>query len=319
MRYKPFGKTGMKVSEMTLGTWGIGGAGWDDYSEESRLDAIRAAVECGVNLIDTAPAYNAGVAEQYVGKVLQELGVRQKMFIATKCGTEFINGGYVRDCSRETIIRQCETSLRNLRTDYLDLYLIHWPDGKTPVEETMEALNILKRQGKILHVGVSNFTQEQMEEAGRYCPLEVCQTQYSLVNRKDEARLQWAAAQGMGVMTYGSLGGGILTGAIREKKAYAPSDSRSRFYKHFQEPVFSQIMKLLGEMDRLSADRGNVPLAQIALNWPAQKPFVSSCIVGAQTRGKVEENAAAFGWSLTPEEIAALDGALARYLDGVEF
>ena len=100
MRYKPFGKTGMKVSEMTLGTWGIGGAGWDDYSEESRLDAIRAAVECGVNLIDTAPAYNAGVAEQYVGKVLQELGVRQKMFIATKCGTEFINGGYVREIGR---------------------------------------------------------------------------------------------------------------------------------------------------------------------------------------------------------------------------
>lgn len=314
MRYKAFGCTGMQVSEMSLGTWGISGAGWDDHPEESRLDAIRAAVECGVNFIDTAPAYNAGVAEQYVGKVLKDMGVRQKIIIATKCGTEFIGGNYVRSCAPADIIRECESSLRNLQTDYIDLYLIHWPDANTPIAETMDALNRLKQQGKILHVGVCNFSKAQMEEAGRICPLEAYQAQYSMVSRDNEAQMKWAASQGMGIMAYGSLGGGILTGAIRERKTYAPSDSRNRFYKHFQEPMFSKIMEFLTVMDHLSEARDNVPLSQIALNWSAQKDFVSSCIVGAQTRARIEENAATFNWSLSPEEMTLLDNALAKHL-----
>ena len=314
MRYKSFGTTGMTVSEMALGTWGIGGAGWDERPEESRLGAIRAAVEQGVNLIDTAPAYNAGAAERFVGRVLEEMGVRQKMFIATKCGTEFINGGYVRDCSAAAVIRECEESLRNLRTDYIDLYLIHWPDGKTPFAETMDALSRLKQQGKILHVGVSNFTREQMEAAGKFCPIEVYQTQHSMVFRNNEEQMRWAAAQGMGVMAYGALGGGILTGAIRERREYAPSDSRNRFYRHFQEPMFSKIMELLKEMDQLSSARDGLPLSQIALNWSAQKAFVSCCVVGAQSENRVLENTGAFDWSLTPEEDAALEEALARHL-----
>ena len=128
MRYKQFGNTGMLVSELALGTWGIGGAGWDDQPEAARLDAIAAAVECGINFIDTAPAYNGGVAEQYIGRVVKQLGVRDKVMITTKCGTEFINGAYVRSCAPETILRECDESLKNLQTDYIDLYLIHWPD-----------------------------------------------------------------------------------------------------------------------------------------------------------------------------------------------
>ena len=127
MRYKAFGSTGLQVSEMALGTWGMGGSGWDDYSEDTRLDAIRAAVECGVNFIDTAPAYNNGVAERFVGKAVKEMGVRDKVIIATKCGNDFINGAYVRNGSRDNILRECEESLRNLQTDHIDLYLIHWP------------------------------------------------------------------------------------------------------------------------------------------------------------------------------------------------
>lgn len=315
MRYKPFGSTGMKVSELSLGTWGIGGAGWDRRPEESRLDAIRTAVDCGVNLIDTAPAYNAGEAERYVGRALEEMGARRQVYLATKCGTEFIGGAYVRDCSAQAVIRECETSLRNLRTDYIDLYLIHWPDGKTPFAETMDALARLKRQGKILHVGVSNFTRAQIEEAERFCPIEVYQAQHSMVFSNNEEQMQWAAARGMGVMAYGALGGGILTGAIRERREYDPGDSRSRFYQHFQEPMFSRIMKLLQEMDRLSAARGGVSLSQIALNWSSQKPFVSTCIAGAQSGRRVRENADAFQWSLSPAESAALDEAILRCLE----
>lgn len=315
MRYKVFGKTRMKVSEMTLGTWGVGGVGWDDNPEEVRQDAIRASVEAGVNFIDTAPAYNGGAAERCVGKTLEEMGVRKDIFLSTKCGNVFVDGiTYQRDGSAAGIRRQCEESLRNLRTDYIDLMLVHWPDPATPFEETMGELYKMKQEGKILHVGVSNFSQAQMEEAGQYCEIEAYQPQYSMVHRDDETLIQWAAAQGMGVMTYGSLGGGILTGAYRELATFGPSDSRNRFYKHFQEPMFSKVMELLKVMDHFSAEHDNVPLAQIALNWCAQKAFVSTCIVGAQQRRKVLQNTAAFAWSLTGEEMAALDAAIAHYL-----
>ena len=314
MRYKEFGKTGMQVSEMTLGTWGIGGVGWDDNPKSVRQDAIRAAVEAGVNFFDTAPAYNAGAAERCLGEALADMGVRDKMYISTKCGNVFVDGvTYRRDGSAAGIRRQCEDSLRNLRTDYVDLMLIHWPDPNTPFAETMAELTKLKEEGKIRHVGVSNFSQAQMEEAGQYCPIEAYQPQYSMVHRDDEPLIRWAAEQGMGVMTYGSLGGGILTGAFREPRTFAPSDSRNRFYKHFQEPTFSKVMELLKVMDGFSAEHG-VPLSQIALNWCAQKDCVSTCIVGAQHREKVAQNAAAFDWSLMPEEMAALDRAIAENL-----
>ena len=159
MRYKEFGKTGMQVSEMTLGTWGIGGVGWDDNPKSVRQDAIRAAVEAGVNFFDTAPAYNAGAAERCLGEALADMGLRDKMYISTKCGNVFVDGvTYRRDGSAAGIRRQCEDSLRNLRTDYVDLMLIHWPDPNTPFAETMAELAKLKEEGKIRHVGVSNFS-----------------------------------------------------------------------------------------------------------------------------------------------------------------
>lgn len=314
MRYKQFGNTGMLVSELALGTWGIGGAGWDDQPEAARLDAIAAAVECGINFIDTAPAYNGGVAEQYIGRVVKQLGVRDKVMITTKCGTEFINGAYVRSCAPETILRECDESLKNLQTDYIDLYLIHWPDLNVPIAETMGALVKLKQDGKILHIGVSNFSKEQMIEAAQYGPIEAYQPQYSMVHRSNEAQMRWAAEQGIGVMTYGSLGAGILTGKFRQLTKFADSDNRSRFYKHFQEPMFSKVMKVLEVMDGISAARDNVPLAQIAINWAAQKDYVSTCIVGAQSRGKILENSAGFDWSLTDEEIKTLNQAIETYL-----
>ena len=206
------------------------------------------------------------------------------------------NGTYVRDGHYDKIIQQCDDSLKNLQTDYIDLMLIHWPDVNTDFAET------------------ANFTREQMEEIGQYCTLEAYQPQYSMVVRTNEEQMKWAAEQGMGVMTYGSLGGGILTGAFRKLTTFEATDSRNRFYKHFQEPMFSKVMKVLEVMDRISADRDNVPLSQIALNWCAQKEFVSSCIVGAQSRRKIEENCAVYQWMLTSEEIALLDAAIEQYL-----
>lgn len=306
MQYQEFGKTGLKVSKLCLGTWGIGGAGWDSYSDESRMDAIKAALECGINFIDTAPAYNAGKAECYVGETLNKLKKRKEVVISTKCGNKFVDGKYLRCGSKESILKQCDESLKNLKTDYIDIYLVHWPDPDVELEETIDAVSTLKKEGKILHAGVSNFSKEQIEEAQKYCKIEAFQPQYSLADRKDEKLIRWAYEQGLGIMTYGTLGGGILTGNYRKLRTFEQTDSRNRFYPYFKEPLFSKAMELLTIMDQIAEER-NVSLAQIAEKWVIQKRFVSSCIIGAQSRARVEENCRNLQWELTDNEIRRLE------------
>lgn len=306
MQYQEFGKTGLRVSKLCLGTWGIGGAGWDSYSDESRMDAIKAALECGINFIDTAPAYNAGKAECYVGETLSKLKKRREVVISTKCGNKFVDGKYLRCGSKESILKQCDESLKNLKTDYIDIYLVHWPDPDVELEETIDAVSTLKKEGKILHAGVSNFSKEQIEEAQKYCKIEAFQPQYSLADRKDEKLIRWAYEQGLGIMTYGTLGGGILTGNYRKLRTFEQTDSRDRFYPYFKEPLFSKAMELLTIMDQIAEER-NVSLAQIAEKWVIQKRFVSSCIIGAQSRARVEENCRNLQWELTDNEIRRLE------------
>lgn len=306
MQYQEFGKTGLRVSKLCLGTWGIGGAGWDSYSDESRMDAIKAALECGINFIDTAPAYNAGKAECYVGETLSKLKKRREVVISTKCGNKFVDGKYLRCGSKESILKQCDESLKNLKTDYIDIYLVHWPDPDVELEETIDAVSTLKKEGKILHAGVSNFSKEQIEEAQKYCKIEAFQPQYSLADRKDEKLIRWAHEQGLGIMTYGTLGGGILTGNYRKLRTFEQTDSRNRFYPYFKEPLFSKAMELLTIMDQIAEER-NVSLAQIAEKWVIQKRFVSSCIIGAQSRARIEENCRNLQWELTDNEIRRLE------------
>ena len=306
MQYQEFGKTGLRVSKLCLGTWGIGGAGWDSYSDESRMDAIKAALECGINFIDTAPAYNAGKAECYVGETLSKLKKRREVVISTKCGNKFVDGKYLRCGSKESILKQCDESLKNLKTDYIDIYLVHWPDPDVELEETIDAVSTLKKEGKILHAGVSNFSKEQIEEAQKYCKIEAFQPQYSLADRKDEKLIRWAHEQGLGIMTYGTLGGGILTGNYRKLRTFEQTDSRNRFYPYFKEPLFSKAMELLTIMDQIAEER-NVSLAQIAEKWVIQKRFISSCIIGAQSRARVEENCRNLQWELTDNEIRRLE------------
>lgn len=306
MQYQEFGKTSLRVSKLCLGTWGIGGAGWDSYSDESRMDAIKAALECGINFIDTAPAYNAGKAECYVGETLNKLKKRREVVISTKCGNKFVDGKYLRCGSKESILKQCDESLKNLKTDYIDIYLVHWPDPDVELEETIDAVSTLKKEGKILHAGVSNFSKEQIEEAQKYCEIEAFQPQYSLADRKDEKLIRWAYEQGLGIMTYGTLGGGILTGNYRKLRTFEQTDSRNRFYPYFKEPLFSKAMELLTIMDQIAEER-NVSLAQIAEKWVIQKRFVSSCIIGAQSRARVEENCRNLQWELTDNEIRRLE------------
>lgn len=309
-----FGKTKLEVSPITLGTWGIGGAGWDDYPDEVRLDTIKAAVEAGINLIDTAPAYNGGRSEQYIGRALEQIGARKDVYIVTKTGNDFIDGQYVRNGKADNIFALCERSLRNLRTDYIDILLLHWPDPKVSLEETFGAMNRLKEQGIIRHIGASNLTKDQMIEAEKYTEIEVYQPHFSMLTQENEETIRWAHEKGIGVMAYGSLGGGLLTGRYRTVETYETMDNRNRFYgRFFQEPFFSRVMLLLEDMQAI-ADRHGAAVSEVALNWSRQKPYIDTCIVGAQKRSRVESNVKCLDWNLTAEEMDMLDAAIREKL-----
>ena len=313
MRYKAFGKMGLEVSELCLGTWGIGGAGWDQNPEETKMDAIRASFEQGVNIFDTAPAYNAGAAERILGETLEKMGVRKDVILSTKCGNDFVNGQYVHCGKRDHILAQCDASLRNLRTDYIDLYILHWPQDDATPEETLGAMMELKKAGKVRFLGLSNHSVAQMEEAAKYADIDFIQVQYSMLEREREVEMKYAEAHGMATMGYGVLGGGLLTGRYRELRTYETMDSRNRFYKFFREPGWTKAQKLLGVMDEISAARGGVPLSEIAVNWALQKSFLTTALFGTQHRARVIENCHALDWTLSDADIAKLDQALVEF------
>jgi aryl-alcohol dehydrogenase-like predicted oxidoreductase len=270
-------------------------------------------VDNGVNLIDTAPAYNCGCSEQIVGKALKG-GYRDKVFISTKfgIGDGMDKAGVIpRDSSRAACFKECEDSLRRLDVDYIDFYFVHWPDVNTPVAETMDAMLELKKQGKIRFIGVSNFDKALIEECLKTTMIDVFQPPYSMVNESEKELMQWCYGKGINTLSYGSLGSGILTGAIREIPNWDPLDFRFTFYDFYKEPKFSKCQELLKTMDAISAKNGK-PLAQIALNWATQKEYVGTALCGVRNVQEAMENCAAFDWKLTAEEMAILDAKLAE-------
>ena len=316
MRYKHFKNAGADISALTVGTWGIAGANsagvsWGDVDTKESIAAVRRMVENGVNMVDTAPIYGEGHSEEVVGQALK--GIRDKVYLTTKFGS-YINhftGTSVRDCKYNTVEREIDESLKRLQTDYIDFYVMHWPDVNTPIEETMAAVNMLKEKGKIRFIGMSNSPKELIMEAQKYAKIDVIQPPFSMVNQTERELMEWAETQGIGTLSYGSLGAGILTGAIRECPEYDPKDMRLVFYPFFKEPTFSKIMELLKTLDAI-AEEHEKPVAQVSINWSTQKSFVSTALTGVNTPAQADENCSAFDWELTEEEIARIDSEIKR-------
>lgn len=305
MRYKAFGNTGLQVSAIGAGSWGMGGKGWGGVDRSSSISAIHAMVDQGVNLIDTAPGYGRGMSEEIVGEAVA--GMRDKLILTTKCGMNIDKPGFaVKKANWDEILRGVDGSLKRMGLDYIDVLLLHWPDENTPLRETMEAMDHLKKAGKVQFIGVSNLSVEQMKESQSYVDVAVTQLPYSMVDRFAQAKLQWTSEKGIANMTYGSLGAGILSGKIREYKDYGEEDMRGRFYPFFREPQFSKVMLLVKALDVIAQDHG-VPVAQVALNWSVQKPFVDTALVGVRTVEHAEENCRAMDWELSDNEIATID------------
>ena len=321
MRYRHFDRMDRDVAEINVGTWGLGGDGYGETNDEDAVQAIRAMLDCGVNAIDTAPAYGDGHAETLVGRAIAGYD-REKIIVATKCG--IMNhtlkakrgaAGEVRDASFGNILYECEKSLRRLNTDYIDILYVHWPDYDTPLEETAEAFNVLKAEGKIRHIGLSNFSREQIEEISKYCRVDALQLPYSMIVREKEELMRWASAQGIDTFTYGSLGSGILSGKYRTLPEFGPRDPRAMgFYPYFREPGFSKVMELLKVLDEVAEETGR-PVIEVSLNWTVSKPFVSTVLCGVRNAAQAEGLVRAFEWELTEAQIAKIDAAIGRYID----
>ena len=222
MRYNHLKNAGVDISALTVGTWGIAGANsagvtWGDVDTEESIAAIRRMIDNGVNMVDTAPIYGDGHAETVVGKALKD-GYREKVFLATKFGSyiSHYTGKSVRDNKYNSVEREIEETLERLQTDYIDFYIMHWPDVNTPIDETMAVCNMLKEKGKIRYIGMSNSPRELIEEAQKYARIDVIQPPFSIVNQSEKELMEWAETQGIGTMTYldlngkfGALGHGI--------------------------------------------------------------------------------------------------------------
>ena len=306
MKYKHLQNADVDVSAVSIGTWAMGNQNYGRISRDEAISSIRTMIDLGVNLIDTAPVYGNGYAEQLVGEALQD-GYRDKVMISTKFG---LASSYLdprrHDASFSGIMREVVSSLRNLKTDHLDFYFVHWPDPTTPIGETMAALNLLKKDGVIRHIGLSNFSQSQIEEAHRYGRIDVIQPNYCIVEDTNVELMKWAKGQGIDSFTYGSLAAGALSGVYREKPDFAADDIRMFFYPYFREPLFDKIQLLLKSFDRI-AEAHQVSVSQVVLNYTAGKDYVGTCLVGATKVTHAVSNAQAFDFELNDQETEWLD------------
>ena len=305
------GSSGIAVSRVCLGTWAIGGMMWGGADQAESIRTIQAALDQGVNFIDTAPVYGFGVSEQTVGQALDGYLPRDQVVVATKVGLEWNERGRVaRNSTRERITREVEDSLTRLRTDYIDLYQVHWPDPLAPLEETARALEDLRRAGKIRAVGVSNYSPEQMEAFGRAAPLASVQPPYNIFERGIEGDvLPYARQKGITVLAYGAICRGLLSGRMRADTKF-PGDDLRRFDPKFKEPRYASYLRAVAELEDLARQRHGVGVLELALRWVLDRGAVA--LWGARHPGQLEPLARVSGWSLSQEDFAEIDRILAR-------
>ncbi len=304
MKYSRIPDTDLKISAVGLGTWVFGSDFWGGSQERDCADAVAAALDWGVNWIDTAPIYGYGLAERIVGRALK--GRRSQFVLATKCGLLGRGQGITNDLTPESIRAEVEDSLSRLQVDHIDLYQCHWPDPRTPIERTMEAMMKLKTQGKIRYIGVSNFDILLLRRAVNLADIVTLQSQYSMLERSLEKEiLPFLQEKKKGLLAYGPLAGGILTGKYTEEPKFKDPDARAFFYKFYAGQPFTQTQRLVESLKKI-----NRPLNQIAINWVRQQPGVAGVIVGCRDAKQLEQNATAANWDLSTDQISQINALL---------
>lgn len=319
MEYRQFGQTDLQVSAMGFGCWEIGGT-YGKIEAGQFQQAVQRAIDAGINCFDTAEAYGFGASEQALARAL---GARRPdVVVVTKFGTAYAEAPNRRDSSRQRVMAAIEKSLQNLQTDYVDVYLVHWPDVNTPFEETMRALDDIVQQGKARYIGVSNFRLAQLEACMRVRRVDVVQYGWNMFDRRMQTEIfPYCAAQQIGVMAYGSLAYGMLTGTFHADMQFDETDWRSRrgtmgtlnlFRTLFGPDYFPRNLRAVGEVKSLAAEYHKT-LPQFALRWTLSNPVVNVALVGCRQASEVEENLGALGWVIAEADMAAIDTMFARH------
>jgi aryl-alcohol dehydrogenase-like predicted oxidoreductase len=317
MEYRKIGKSDLQLSAITFGAWAAGGWMWGGTERKDAVEAIRASYDEGVTSIDTAPIYGQGDSEEIVAEAINSIG-RDKVQIITKYGMrwDLAKGDFAmksknnrgedievyKYAGRESIIKECEDSLRRLKTDYIDLYQIHWPDSTTPIQETMETVAQLIKEGKVRYAGVCNYNVEQMQEADKYVNIISNQVPYSMVKRNiEEAVVPFAIENGKSIIAYSPLERGLLTGKMKPGHRFEEGDHRAALH-FYRDENLEKVNNFLDKIKHLADDRG-ATLSQLVLRWTIEQPGITIALAGARNAQQSVQNAKAINVKLSKEEI----------------
>jgi len=299
-----------EASQVGLGTWAIGGWMWGGTDKQISIETIHRAVDKGITLIDTAPAYGFGLSEELIGKALKDYGNRENLIIATKVGLEWDeNENIVRNSSRKRIFKEIDDSLKRLQMDYIDIYQIHWPDENVPFEETAEAMNDLLQNGKIRAIGVSNFSIEQIETFRKAGPLHFCQPPYNLFEREaEEDIMPYCKKNEIQLITYGALCRGLLTGKMNPDTKFEGDDLRKDDPK-FKLPEFYEYLEAVDKVKHFAESKYNKEIIPLAVRWILDQG-ADIALWGARKPEQIDMVDEVFGWSLNQQDIIIINNLI---------
>jgi aryl-alcohol dehydrogenase-like predicted oxidoreductase len=307
MQKKKLGNSDLELTPIGIGAWAMGGGGWafswGPQDDDESIAAIHAALDHGINWIDTAAVYGLGHSEEVVARALA--GRSNRPYVFTKCARVWNENRQIgKSLERASVRRECEDSLRRLKVDVIDLYQIHWPEPDEQVEEGWETMAELQREGKLRWIGVSNFTASQMERCRRIAPITSLQPPYSLISPEvEESQLPYCLEHNIGVIVYSPMKSGLLTGAMtRERVAGLAQDDFRRRTAHFQEPKLSQNLALAAKLKDIGERHGRTA-GEVAIAWTLRHPAVTAAIVGMRSAGQVEGVIGALEFRLSSAEI----------------
>ena len=307
MEYTRIPNCKFEVSRIALGTWSIGGFGWGGSDDRQSLATIRLALEKGINIIDTAPIYGKGHSEELVGQALAEHGKRESICVATKFGLTFDTATIGVDSSPGRIRKEIEDSLRRLRTDYIDVYQVHWPDVSRPFEQTAEVLAGLLKQGKIRAIGVSNHSPQQMDAFRKAAPIHTAQPPYNLFERAIERDvLPYCRDHSIAVLAYGPLCRGLLSGRMRSDTKFGNDDVRSADPK-FQQPRYAQYLEAVARLDRFAQEKYGKRVIHLAMRWVLDQPGVTVALFGGRKPEQLDAIDGVLGWNLDAAAMKEID------------